>query len=127
MTSQILVKEPSFSRLKTFWKSLYVRVKCFRRDTAFNEIILEKGLLNGKCMTVTGKTLEDNLKDIEPYKDNKIIKSFDSPIKSDSHLRILYGNLAKMGLLQKLQAKKVHLLKAKPKYLIQKKRELKPF
>ena len=43
--------------------------------------LLEKGLLNGECMTVTGKTLEDNLKDIEPYKDNKIIKSFESPIK----------------------------------------------
>tara|TARA_Y100000817_G_scaffold312875_1_gene307692 strand:- start:89 stop:1747 length:1659 start_codon:yes stop_codon:yes gene_type:complete len=67
--------------------------------------LLEKGLLNGKCITVTGKTLEDNLKDIEPYKDNKIIKSFDNPIKSDSHLRILYGNLASDGAVAKITGK----------------------
>ena len=67
--------------------------------------LLEKGLLNGECMTVTGKTLEDNLKDIEPYKDNKIIKSFESPIKSDSHLRILYGNLASDGAVAKITGK----------------------
>ena len=69
------------------------------------KILLEKGLLNGNCITVTGKTLEDNLKDVKPYKNNEIIKSFDNPIKGDSHLRILYGNLADEGAVAKITGK----------------------
>ena len=67
--------------------------------------LLERGLLHGKCMTVTGNTLEENLKDIEPYANNEIIKSFEDPIKEDSHLRILYGNLAKDGAVAKITGK----------------------
>jgi len=64
--------------------------------------LLDKGMLHGNCLTVTGNSLEENLKDIEPYKDEKIIKSLDNPIKSDSHLRVLYGNLAKDGAVAKI-------------------------
>ena len=67
--------------------------------------LLDKGMLHGNCLTVTGNSLEENLKDIEPYKDEKIIKSLDSPIKSDSHLRVLYGNLAKDGAVAKITGK----------------------
>ena len=67
--------------------------------------LLDKGMLHGDCLTVTGNSLEENLKDIEPYKDEKIIKSLDSPIKSDSHLRVLYGNLAKDGAVAKITGK----------------------
>ena len=69
------------------------------------KILLEKGLLNGNCITVTGKTLKENLKDVKPYKNNEIIKSFDNPIKGDSHLRILYGNLADEGAVAKITGK----------------------
>ena len=67
--------------------------------------LLDKGMLHGDCLTVTGNSLEENLKDIEPYKDERIIKSLDNPIKSDSHLRVLYGNLAKDGAVAKITGK----------------------
>ena len=67
--------------------------------------LLDKGMLHGNCLTVTGNSLEENLKDIEPYKDERIIKSLDNPIKSDSHLRVLYGNLAKDGAVAKITGK----------------------
>jgi len=68
--------------------------------------MLEKGLLHGDQMTVTGKTLEENLNDSENYpEDQTIVKDFDNPIKKDSHLRILYGNLAPEGAVAKISGK----------------------
>ena len=67
--------------------------------------LLERGLLNGDCITVTGKTIKENLKDIPPYQNDEIIKDFEDPIKEDSHLRILYGNLAKEGAVAKITGK----------------------
>ena len=68
--------------------------------------LLEKGLLHGDCLTVTGKTLSENLSHVKAYESHqKIIKEFDSPIKSSSHLRILYGNLASEGAVAKITGK----------------------
>ncbi len=67
--------------------------------------LLEKGLLHGDCITVTGKTLKENLENIEPYNDHQIIRSFDDPIKETSHLRIMYGNLAVDGAVAKITGK----------------------
>ena len=68
--------------------------------------LLEKGLLHGDCLTVTGKTLCENLSEVKAYEPHqKIIKEFDSPIKSSSHLRILYGNLASEGAVAKITGK----------------------
>tara|TARA_B100001559_G_scaffold78368_1_gene65046 strand:- start:79 stop:1737 length:1659 start_codon:yes stop_codon:yes gene_type:complete len=67
--------------------------------------LLEKELLNGDCITVTGNTLRENLVDIPSYPNNEIIKDFENPIKKDSHLRILYGNLAKDGAVAKITGK----------------------
>ena len=68
--------------------------------------MLEAGMLNGDCLTVTGQTLEENLKDVEPYPaDQKIIYPLDKPIKKDSHLKILKGNLAKEGSVAKITGK----------------------
>jgi dihydroxy-acid dehydratase len=68
--------------------------------------MLEKGLLHGDQMTVTGKTLEENLNDSESYPESQeIVKDFDNPIKKDSHLRILYGNLAPEGAVAKISGK----------------------
>ena len=77
--------------------------------------LLDKGMLDGNCLTVTGNSLEENLKDIEPYKDEKIIKSLDNPIKSDSHLRVLYGNLAKDGAVAKITGKEGFSFEGKAK------------
>lgn len=70
------------------------------------KMLLDKGLLHGDCMTVTGKTLAANLKSVKPYSQRqKIIRSFDDPIKKDSHLVILYGNLAPEGAVAKISGK----------------------
>ena len=68
--------------------------------------MLEKQLLHGDQMTVTGQTLEENLSDSKNYpEDQEIIKDFKSPLKKDSHLRILYGNLAPEGAVAKISGK----------------------
>ena len=68
--------------------------------------LLEKELLDGSQMTVTGKTLEENLSSVEDYPvDQSIIHTFDKPIKKDSHLRMLYGNLAPEGAVAKISGK----------------------
>lgn len=65
--------------------------------------LLEKGLLHGDCLTVTGKTLAENLAEVEDYPENQsIILPFDKPIKAESHLRILRGNLAEEGAVAKI-------------------------
>ena len=68
--------------------------------------LLKHGLLYGDCLTVTGKTLEQNLRNVKPYKEGqKIIKPIDNPVKKDSHLVILYGNLARDGAVAKISGK----------------------
>jgi dihydroxy-acid dehydratase len=70
------------------------------------KMLLDKGLLHGDCMTVTGQTLAENLEDVAPYPASQdIIHAFDTPIKADSHLRILYGNLAPTGAVAKITGK----------------------
>src|SRR5690554_1899835 len=60
--------------------------------------LLDAGLLHGDCLTVTGKTLAENLASVAPYPDDqRIIAALDRPVKAESHLRILHGNLAPEG------------------------------
>ena len=68
--------------------------------------MLENGYLNGSCLTVTGKTIEENLNDVKPLlSKQKIIRSFDNPINNKGHIKILYGNLAKEGSVAKITGK----------------------
>ena len=68
--------------------------------------MLERGMLNGDCLTVTGKTLAENLEGVDSYpEDQDIIQPFDKPIKKDSHLVILKGNLAPKGAVAKITGK----------------------
>ena len=70
------------------------------------KILLDKKLLYGDCLTVTGKSLKDNLKNISPYKKNqKIIMPFNKPIKKNGHLIILKGNLSPQGSVAKITGK----------------------
>jgi dihydroxy-acid dehydratase len=65
--------------------------------------LLDKGMLHGDCMTVTGKTVAENLKGVKDYpKDQQVIRPFDDPKKKDGHLVILYGNLAEQGAVAKI-------------------------
>ena len=68
--------------------------------------LLKKGLIHGDCLTVTGKTLEENLLDVEDLKEGQeVIKSIESPIKNSGHLRMLFGNLAEDGSVAKITGK----------------------
>ncbi len=68
--------------------------------------MLDAGMLEGSCLTVTGKTLAENLADVEPYLEGQdIIRPLDNPIKKDSHLVILRGNLAPDGAVAKITGK----------------------
>jgi len=68
--------------------------------------LLDRGLLHGNCMTVTGKTLAENLADVDDYPEGQdIVRDFDHPIKPDSHLSILYGNVAPEGSVAKITGK----------------------
>src|SRR5208282_5297092 len=72
------------------------------------------GLLHGDCLTVTGKTVAENLKRVKPYpKGQEIVRGFDNPIKADSHLVVLYGNLAPQGAVAKISGKEGVLFKGK--------------
>jgi dihydroxy-acid dehydratase len=65
--------------------------------------LLDAGLLHGDCLTVTGKTLAENLADVAPYPaGQQIIRPLKDPVKKDSHLVILYGNLAPQGAVAKI-------------------------
>ncbi len=68
--------------------------------------MLDHGLLHGDCLTVTGNTLAENLADVADYPDGQdIVRDFDNPIKPDSHLSILYGNVAPDGAVAKITGK----------------------
>ena len=68
--------------------------------------MLEKGLLHGDCITVTGKTVAENLVDVADYPAGQdIVRDFDDPVKTDSHISILYGNVAPEGAVAKITGK----------------------
>ena len=70
------------------------------------KMLLEQDLLNGDCLTVTGKTIRENLSEVDDYPSGQsIVKGFSEPIKKDSHLRILYGNLSPEGAVAKISGK----------------------
>ncbi len=70
------------------------------------KMLLDHGLLHGDCMTVTGKTVAENLRNVGPYPaDQDVVRPFSDPVKPDSHLRILYGNLAPEGAVAKITGK----------------------
>jgi dihydroxy-acid dehydratase len=70
------------------------------------KILLNQGLLHGDCLTVTGKTLAQNLRPVRPYPKNQdIVHAFTNPIKPESHLVVLYGNLAPEGSVAKITGK----------------------
>jgi dihydroxy-acid dehydratase len=68
--------------------------------------LLDAGLLHGECMTVTGRTLAENLSSVADYPPGQdIIRPLDQPIKKDSHLVVMYGNLAPEGAVAKISGK----------------------
>ncbi len=74
---------------------------------AVMKYLLQEGMLHGECMTVTGKTVAENLKDVPAldFETQDIIHPIDRPLKKTGHLQILYGNLAERGSVAKISGK----------------------
>lgn len=74
---------------------------------ALMKYLLKKGFIHGDCMTITGKTIVENLEDVPDldFETQKIIQPIESPIKPTGHLQILYGNLAEGGAVAKITGK----------------------
>lgn len=67
------------------------------------KMLLDAGLLHGDCLTVTGKTMAENLKSVGPYpKGQEIVRPVSDPLKKDSHIVILRGNIAEEGAVAKI-------------------------
>ena len=99
-------KTPVMADLKPFGSHYMSELNANGGIQPLMKTLLDKGLLHGECLTVTGNTLAENLSNVTPYADNQnIIRSFENPIKSTSHLRILYGNLASEGAVAKITGK----------------------
>jgi dihydroxy-acid dehydratase len=104
--TRVGARTPVLADLKPSGKYMMSELVAIGGTLPLMKMLLDAGLLHGDCMTVTGKTLAENLKDVVPYADGQdIIKPLDNPIKKDSHLRILYGNLAKEGSVAKISGK----------------------
>ena len=74
--------------------------------TPLMKTLLDEGLLHGGCLTVTGKTIKQNLAGVKPYPtDQEIVRPLSDPIKKDGHLVVLYGNLAPKGAVAKISGK----------------------
>ncbi|WP_442265935.1 dihydroxy-acid dehydratase [Tenacibaculum sp. ZS6-P6] len=97
---------PFLADLKPSGRYLMEDVHRVGGTPAVLKYLLEKGLLHGDCLTVTGKTLAENLIEVPSLTNGQeVIKSVDNPIKETGHLRMLYGNLAKDGSVAKITGK----------------------
>ena len=77
--------------------------------------MLKEGYLHGDCLTVTGKTVEENLKSIDGKIDNKVLFPFNRPIKKTGHIQILKGNIAPEGAVAKITGKEGEIFIGKAK------------
>jgi len=97
---------PFLADLKPSGKFLMEDIHRVGGTPAVLKFMLEKGMLHGDCLTVTGKTLAENLANVPSLKEGQqVVKSLENPIKPTGHLRILYGNLAEDGSVAKITGK----------------------
>ena len=103
---RIGVKTPVLADLKPSGKYVMSELVAIGGVLPLMKILLDAKMLHGDCMTVTGKTLAKNLARVKPYNDKQnIISSLSKPIKKNSHLIILGGNLATGGAVAKITGK----------------------
>ncbi|WP_139956705.1 dihydroxy-acid dehydratase [Flavicella sediminum] len=97
-------KTPLIADLKPSGKYLMEDVHGVGGTPAIMKYLLENGYLHGDCMTITGKTLAENLADVEAmeFEDQDVIFPTDKALKSSGNLQILYGNLAEQGAVAKI-------------------------
>lgn len=100
-------KTPVLADFKPSGKFLMQELHTHGGVPAVMKYLLEVGMLHGDCMTVTGKTVAENLQDVTPinFETQKIIYPLETPLKATGHLQILYGNLAEKGSVAKISGK----------------------
>jgi|TARA_B100000768_G_scaffold93665_1_gene87609 dihydroxy-acid dehydratase len=104
--SRIGKRTPVLADLKPFGSHFMSQLNAQGGIEPVMKMLLDQGLLHGDCLTVTGKTVKENLQNINGYtKEQSIIMGLDKPIKNSSHLRILYGNLSPEGAVAKITGK----------------------
>jgi len=114
--TRIGAKVPVLADLKPSGKYMMSELVKIGGTLPLMKMLLDAGMLHGDCLTVTGKTVSENLKDVEPYsEDQQIIMPLNNPIKKDSHLRILRGNLAPEGSVAKITGKEGFTFQGKAK------------
>ncbi len=100
-------KTPVLADFKPSGKYLMQELHAHGGVPSVMKYLLEKGLLHGDCLTVTGKTVAENVQDIKSldFDAQKIIYPLEQPLKATGHLQILYGNLAEKGSVAKISGK----------------------
>ncbi|QMU64549.1 MAG: dihydroxy-acid dehydratase [Flavobacteriaceae bacterium] len=97
---------PFLADLKPSGEYLMEDVHAVGGIPAVLKYLLKQGLLHGDCLTVTGKTLSENVLDVNDLAEGQdVIKPVGAPIKTSGHLRMLYGNLAQEGSVAKITGK----------------------
>lgn len=97
---------PLLADMKPSGKYLMEDVHSIGGTPAIMKMVLDAGYLHGDCLTVTGKTLAENLATVAPLNDTlQLMRSFKEPIKPTGHLQMLYGNIAPQGAVAKITGK----------------------
>lgn len=109
-------KTPVLADLKPSGRFVAAELAAIGGLVPLMKMLLDNGLLHGECMTVTGKTVRENLKDVQYYREGQqIIRPLDNAIKKEGHLVMLYGNLASQGAVAKITGKEGLLFTGKAK------------
>ncbi len=99
-------KVPVLADLKPSGRFVMAELVAIGGIVPMMKTLLDAGYLHGECITVTGKTLAENLSNVKPYPAaQEIIRPLNNPIKKDSHLVVLYGNLSPSGAVAKISGK----------------------
>ncbi len=104
--TRVGARVPVLADLKPSGKHVMAELVAIGGLLPLMKTLLDRGLLHGDCLTVTGRTLAENLTNVQPYPAGQtVVRSFDDPIKPEGHLVVLYGNLAKGGAVAKITGK----------------------
>ncbi len=99
-------KTPMLADFKPSGKYVMADLHALGGTPAVLKLLLEEGMLHGDCLTVTGKTMAENLADLPGLPaDQDLVQPFSAPIKATGHIQILYGNLATEGSAAKITGK----------------------
>jgi dihydroxy-acid dehydratase len=99
-------RTPVLADLKPSGKYVMAELVKIGGTVPLMKMLVAEGLMHGGCLTVTGKTIKDNVKGAKPFPAKQdVVRPLSDPIKKDGHLVILYGNLASQGAVAKISGK----------------------